>query len=295
MITVGQSIPHYTPTGLGARDIFFRQFNQVNFYVEDEKQENFYHALLRKLFPKLRITQIFPLGGKTRVLAHAKDPTNAAHACRSVYILDKDFDDLLGQAVSMENVFYLDRYCIENYVLEARAVLEIAIESKPRSERRELAKRIDFARFISRSRTKLGPLFRLFFAVQKFRLPLPNCDCKPETFCQKRKLAQLDPNKIATYASDVRRELINRGIFASKKEVAGFLKSAFPKTGPRDANISGSFLLAMTMHYLREKISIGNISLDSLLFRLARHCSSRKLRPLQLNIERYLARQECQD
>src|SRR5688572_10690170 len=132
MITPEESIPSRSSAGLAARDIFYEQFNTVHFYVEDEHEENLYLEILTRLFPTVRITQIFPLRGKQNVLAHAQDPVNAPRAGKSVYILDKDFDDLLGHIVKQENIFYLDRYSIENFLCEEDAVVQIALEAQPK-------------------------------------------------------------------------------------------------------------------------------------------------------------------
>lgn len=68
MITIEQSIPTKSDAFLKGIDIFYTQFNDVNFYIEDEDQENFYHSILKKLFPEIRLDKIFPLRGKDNVL-----------------------------------------------------------------------------------------------------------------------------------------------------------------------------------------------------------------------------------
>ena len=51
-------LPARSPAGMAALDVFYSDFNDVNFYVEDDEQENLYEAILRKLFSRLKIVRI---------------------------------------------------------------------------------------------------------------------------------------------------------------------------------------------------------------------------------------------
>ena len=289
MATARSNIPSASPAGLAARDVFFEQFNDVNIYVEDEDQQNLYLVIFRRLFPRLQINQIFPLSGKPNVLAHALDPVNAGRRSRSVYILDKDFDDLLGHMVNQENVFYLNRYCIENYLLGEDAVLELVLECEPRKSKDDLHAELNYGSFHSQTLTSLDPLFRLFFTVQRFNLGLKNTDLKSEQFSSPGKPWHIDPSSIRAYRTNVRTRVKAVGMLTKNKEFTRFLAHVFPRKGPRDANISGKFLLAMLYHYLRTKVRLGNCRLDSLCFRLAKNSSLTELRFLRLRIRRFLA------
>jgi hypothetical protein len=289
MVTESESIPTRSAAGLAARDIFFTQFNEVNFYVEDNEQENLYLEILGRLFPRLRITQIFGLGGKANLLKHARDPVNAANAGKSVYILDKDFDDLLGHVViDQPNVFYLDRYSIENYLVEEQALVQIALESNPRSRREDLRRDLAFKDFYAACLSSLKVLCAHFFAVQRFALGIPNAAQKMEAFSKAGKPWEVDPLAVAKYTRMVTDATIQAKIFSDAQAVAAFLETAIPRKGPRDANVCGKFLLTMAYHYLRHKASIGNVTLDSLRYRLSRNNSFKKLRFLRLRIADYL-------
>src|SRR4051812_46633890 len=109
-ITQEDSIPHKTDSYRLAESLFYRQFNDLDFYVEDSSQENLYWQLLRKLFGDIKITKIYPLGGKKNVIEFAKTHSSDL---RSVCIVDKDFDALLGAMNNIGCLFYLKRYSIE--------------------------------------------------------------------------------------------------------------------------------------------------------------------------------------
>lgn len=150
MISTQEGMPSWSPDALAARDIFYYNLNEVNFYVEDEDQENLYQLILCQLFPKIQITQIFPLGGKINVIAHAMDADNQSNSYRSIYLVDKDFDDLLGNIVKKANVFYLPKYCIENFLLEEAAVVEVAVEVQPKKTRGHLNQELAYTAFLNK-------------------------------------------------------------------------------------------------------------------------------------------------
>ncbi|MBO1361504.1 DUF4435 domain-containing protein [Acetobacter sacchari] len=131
------AFPQRSAGGLAAADIFYRNYNNFNFYVEDQDKENLYYEILRKIFPSLRFDKIFPLGGKSNIIVHARDSANASLPNR-VYIVDKDFDDLLHKKETISNVFYLNKFCIENFLIQESALIEVIVESCPTEKRDDI-------------------------------------------------------------------------------------------------------------------------------------------------------------
>lgn len=288
MITPEQSVPARSDAGLAARDVFYAQFNDVNFYIEDETQENLYLELLKRMFPRMRLVQVFALRGKANAIAHARDRASQMRARNAVYILDKDFDDLLGVAVTQSNIFYLDRYCIENYVLTESAMLQVAVDSAPHIARSTIKRKLAFAEFHSRLIASLKPLCRLFFVVQKFNLGLRNCDCRSEQFALAAKLWEVDPALKSAYEATVLKKCLEAHSFPNKQAFGDFLKCSLPRTGPRDANIPGKLLLGFSYHYLRALVPLAGVRLEALTYRLSRNSSLRSFRAIRTRIKSYL-------
>lgn len=282
-------VPAWSTEALFARDIFFGEFNDVNFYVEDEDQENLYLEILNRLFDKVKIDQIFPLGGKANVLVHAADFSSHRFG-KSIYIVDKDFDDLLGDKVQKDNVFYLSKYCIENFLIEERALLEIAVEAQPKKKRDRLLSELMVGDFISESLKNLDILFRMFFIVQRLDLGMGNCDCAPEAFSVNGKPYKIDTKKIEAYRTDMTNKILSKGLVQSEEDVNELIKNAYPPLSDdeRDIHISGKFIMAMLMHYIKMKIKCGNISLDSFAYRLAKNSNFENLYALRDDISAYL-------
>ena len=47
MVTLADSMPTKSDAFLKGIDIFYLQFNDVDFYIEDEEQENFYFEIFK--------------------------------------------------------------------------------------------------------------------------------------------------------------------------------------------------------------------------------------------------------
>ena len=129
-------LPTKSSSFLAGQDVLYGQFNDINFYVEDQDQESFYETTLKKLFPDIRIEKIFPLGSKDLVVNAAKLTTTDK---KKVYIVDKDFDDILNTKEAIPNLFYLKQYSIENYLTEETAIQKLIIEEKPKLKAPDIA------------------------------------------------------------------------------------------------------------------------------------------------------------
>jgi hypothetical protein len=99
--------PELTDSFLSGQDIFFGQFNEIEFYVEDTEQEHLYFNVLKKLFPDLKFEKIFPLNGKVNVVNESKLHVSNK---KKVFIVDLDFDHILGTKLNYSNLFYLNKY-----------------------------------------------------------------------------------------------------------------------------------------------------------------------------------------
>src|SRR5581483_5290310 len=113
------------------------------------------------------------------------------------YIVDRDFDDLLEKTFDHPNVFYLDRFCLENFLLERRALVEIVIENHPKKKRDDIENALPMIDDqLSSFYESLRPLFCLFFCAQYFDLSVKNCSSPPEAFCKPKRLWEVDGDAV---------------------------------------------------------------------------------------------------
>jgi hypothetical protein len=74
MVSDEESVPRKGIGYIASQSLFFAQFNDVDFYVEDEGKQNFYFVILSKLFSEISFERIYPLGGKQHLIRHAQQP-----------------------------------------------------------------------------------------------------------------------------------------------------------------------------------------------------------------------------
>ena len=147
--------------------IIRRQFNDVEFYFEDENQQEMYYSIMQKLFgEKIKFDKVFITCGKVNAYKQLKKHRNDS---RKVYILDKDFDDLLRKKKrGINNLFYLDRYSIENFLAEEEALKWLIISRRPTLNRNSVA--LPYNSLITQVTQDLRLLTSYFFLAGKYKL-----------------------------------------------------------------------------------------------------------------------------
>lgn len=283
-------IPTRSADGRAALDIFYIDFNDVNFYVEDEDQENLYEVILGKLFPELDICRVFPLCGKKNVLIHASDPANVNSIVKSIYIVDKDFDDFLNRKVNDERIFYLEQYCIENYLVDPSAIINVVIETHPKKKPVEINTSLMLDEVILDTLNSLRPLFHLFYCVQSFDLGLKNCKSKAEEFCDSKSLWKISEDRLMNYTAKVIKEAAKRNIVPPLNDPLNDERSALAREAEAHSLVSGKFLLTMLFHYVKAKYSLGAITFESFTFRVAKNSELSSLKPFSDKIRALLDR-----
>jgi Protein of unknown function (DUF4435) len=92
----------------------FQPLQDIDVYVEDENDEVFYRALLKRVGAnEIRVARVFGLGGRSAVIEAARayqDPQR-----RALFLIDGDLDWVRG--VALQGPAHLHRheaYCVEN-------------------------------------------------------------------------------------------------------------------------------------------------------------------------------------
>jgi len=268
-------LPVRGPDGLAALDIFYAGFNDINFYVEDAEQENLYEVILRRKFPGVRVDRIFPLGGKGAVRRHAEEPQNETLPAYRAYIVDKDFDDLLGAMSTHPNIFYLDFFCIENYLLEESAFVELVVESHPKKKRTIITTQLELALTMDGIFLSLRPLFVGFACVQRFDLGLLNCGSAPEMYCHKDRRWELDPAALDRYFVAI--ESVGSGFSPPITDPTSDARMADAMALDNNKLVSGKHVVCMVFHYIKSKYNLGSMTMGSFVYRLAKNCSMQQL------------------
>lgn len=289
MISKEESIPVKNDSYLLGEDIFYYQFNDVSFYVEDDEQENFFFSILKKLFPDIRLEKIFPLGGKENVVEEArKNQENK----KKIFIVDKDFDDVLGKIIEYSNLFYLDRYSIENYLLEEEALIEYVISERPRLKRENIHSLFNIEQCLTDIFHALKEIVYLHVLVQLKCSSLRNISLNHERFIQFHNSSfQLNDGNVNQYKQDIEQELKN---IDGRLTLLGQLQKV-KKMLPLNTNeqctihIPGKYTVKMLKRMIESLFGLTSRNIDSFSFHVADKSKFDSLSNLKQNIESYMS------
>lgn len=166
-------IPAYSEAGTDVLDAFYQDYVAAIFFFEDEHHEVVYERILMRILPRLRSFQVICLGGKTKVIAKAKEAR--PQGAKWLFVLDKDFDDLLGDVFEHQDVYYLRAFSLENYLVDLNGIIGLAVEMNPRDLTVRLAKErcMGFSAYMTRLHRSLDRINRLFVVARRYRVCIP--------------------------------------------------------------------------------------------------------------------------
>lgn len=274
--------PELTDSFLAGQDIFYAQFNNVNFYVEDTEQEHLYFNILKRLFDNVQFDKIFPLHGKTNLKNHAN---NNLGDKSKVYIADIDFEDILETKEEIENVFYLNKYSIENYFVEKSGLFELIREKSPKLKDSDITNLFDFNSKLKQSKVMLSELTCTFIVIQKYSLGKEYFGLNPaRDFDLSLNPPQLRNTFLPTYFNETEellKSLDGRYTLQSKQQE---FKKHFRSVNNALKNIPGKYLLNVIKHQLEKAGLINQISIESFSYKLSKECNLASLTSLKTEI-----------
>jgi hypothetical protein len=266
-------IPAYSAEAATALDLFFGEHVDLLLFFEDQDCEALYNVVAKKILPNRELRAIC-LSGKDSVLAHSKIKTD--YRAKRLYILDLDFDDFLNKLVDRENLVYLRRYSIENYLIERDAIIEVVQEEHPKADRSKIEAQINLENFLASASEPLMKLVKAFVAVQKYDLAVPNAALPIESFCDVANGRYPCEAKVAKYLGQVAEALVSREISSDVDSASVLVDEACPATAVLE-RAPGKMLLALIYRHLSNTAEIKSIRQPSLMYRLAKNCSFEEL------------------
>ena len=285
MISIEESFPKRGENYLLGQDILWSQFNDINFYVEDVNQENFYFQVLKKLFPSIKLNRIFPLGGKDNVITQA---TKSLKNNKKVFILDLDFDEILNRKENIKNVFYLKKYSIENYLLDSDAIFELIREENPKIKIADIKLKFTLNGFANECSNILSTLSCHFLLINKYGLGLPYLKIEPNRDCDFLSPTRcIKPVVINPYLNQVENELrIRKPRLKYSTQVSAHIKY-FKSSTKCLNNIPGKYLINLLKTQLKKLFAFCQMTLETFVYRLTKNCSFQDLEYLKLDIIKY--------
>lgn len=164
-----------------AVSVLMEDFNDIDIYVEDTAIESkkIYTELINRVFiDEYRIENIIPLGPSTKVIAEWKKSKPINDNRKKIFIIDGDYhllNDSLKDYLSGDNannhkgLFLLPRYCIENFLLDFKSLIEIVHDEVPVETRLEIKKVLNLDKWLLDNQN-LKDLFIYNSICQKFNV-----------------------------------------------------------------------------------------------------------------------------
>ena len=193
-----------------AASVFYEGFNDIDIYVEDTGPgvEKFYSILIqRAINERWKVNRIFPIGNYQEVINRCAMDQGAGGRTR-VYLVDGDLRLICKEEnVSLRRLVVLTRYCIENYLIDQVAVVEIAFEEHPNASLEDLLGVFQFEEWIWKLRRPLIRLFALYAVAWKYKRSLETVGYNVRLLV-KNGLGELNYTKVKAREVELENELL---------------------------------------------------------------------------------------
>lgn len=266
-----------------AATVFTEYRNTIDIYTEDcEKDKEFYVKLLKRLMADsdVIINDIHPLGCRRTVIDCCLRDTDSHR--KKLYIVDGDIYLQYKEKECVTNLYVLDAYCIENYVISEDAICNLAYIFNARDSYDNVKSALNIPQELDKI---AEPLIKLFFyysiqmeCTNQFRLL--NVD-----FYMNKTTNTLDNNIINNKIYEIRERLLTSGIPEERiDELLSNRNGLFPYNAQTLLKIvSGKDFLIPYFKYLIKKqlnCSVG-LPKEAWKFNLVDKCNIEKLRSLK--------------
>ncbi|PPU47611.1 hypothetical protein XarbCFBP7697_18950 [Xanthomonas arboricola] len=261
----------------------YEPLQDIDVYVEDEGDEAFYSHLLKRLgAPDVRVARVFACGGRDKVVEKAMAYTGQRPA---LFLIDGDLEWVREQPAPVgRNLYRLDGYCIENFLICGDGALTIVMQDAALTE--EAAKAaLNIDDWMSKISQPLIQLFAAFGTASSFAPGHKTVSLGVGRMCSKEESGRtvLDENKVGDHA---RQAIDAAKMMASEEEVENYRDRLIARAMQLDVPlkiVSGKdFLLPLLDFHLQ---SLGcRVRRSALRVRLAMSCRTDSLRGLSENL-----------
>lgn len=190
---------------------FFTYRNDIDIYTEDKiADKEFYRTIFKRLLgDEIKINDVTPLGCKTNVL-NEYNKQNKSDKRKKLFIVDGDLELILDtNRKSFSNLIVLDSYCIENYLINEKAGIELIYFSNGSESRENLKNKLNFDKWLEYNAPCLIALFINFAILRKYGGG-PIIKTAHDFLTQDGKETILNKDEIKKYSSDIKNEIIHQ-------------------------------------------------------------------------------------
>jgi len=267
--------------------VFFRYKNSVDVFVEDSYDDEFYKVLINRVFENTghKINKLITLGGKENVIDACKTDQKKRDVKR-VYIVDGDLE-LINDSneKDLDYLFVLDKYCIENYLIQEEPLVEI-IHDNILVDKEKIAKMLSFENWLKGISGDLVELFIHYSLCKKHAPTYPTVSFGVGNLCcQKGKVTVLDSTECRKRIESLKSELLKVISEEDYNDLVYDLRQKWPSTVKNVITIVSAkdYLLPLTEFRLQKfkKIKKFTLRRDSLRIRLAKLIDVKELEQIR--------------
>jgi len=201
----------YGLNALKAMPRLFSYRNDFDIFTEDKvADKEFYKTLFQNLLgEQIRINDVTPLGCKANVLS-AYESQSKNDKRKKFFIVDGDLDLITGTNRKEEdNLIILDSYCIENYLIDEKGIIEFLYFSNGTESKEQLKVKLNFEKWLNYNAKILIELFLNFALLKKYGGG-PIIKNANEFLKQENKQTILDKIKIKKYSEQIKKDIIDQ-------------------------------------------------------------------------------------
>lgn len=266
-----------------AVSLFYRKWNEIDVYIEDTGNltKTIYKNILNRLFiDDFKIMEVFPIGSRDKVIEESKNPIYVSR--KSVFIIDGDLDSILnGQLNGGKDLFRLRRYCIENYLLDRKALPTLICEECCQFTEDQAVSNLALDSWISTNETVAKKIY-VVFCLMRFFVPTDKTiSLRIGPFIADQSGNLSDP-KVTAYEAQKMIEIEAIAGRASLNEHKARIEGLLSLDGVSLLHYASGkdFLFPLINLYVRSKFQI-KCSGDSMKVRLSKLCDEESLDDLR--------------
>ncbi|SEG41095.1 DUF4435 domain-containing protein [Sphingobacterium lactis] len=274
--------PELSQTFLMGQDLMYKQFNEVDFFVEDIESEHMYFNIFKNVFSQVKFEKIFPLGGKENVIEAAKKTVANKD---KIYFVDQDFDGILETKCNYPNIFYLKKYSIENYLIQKESIFEIIRIKQPKFKDKEIEAIFDYKKLLFETTEFLKEMSIYFVVVRKFKLNDEYLKIiVHRDFDENTTSPYYKGNHIKNYIKQIETSLKSRDGRISINKHKKLIQNHFNTLEACLNNIPGKYLLSIIKQRLISKKLINANSDETFIYSLSKEFNPRIFNDIKLEV-----------
>lgn len=188
--------------------LFFKSKNDVDIFIEDSNDEEFYKVLLGRLTDGKRINKIISCKCKNELLK-ACEEDQIDRKRKRIYLTDGDLDLIINtNRTDLRYLHVLDKYCIENFLVQEEGIIEM-LHTSIVLDKSLIRKQLTLINYFKSISSPLIELFLHYSMTHLHKMGTKTVSVSVGNFCVKKKsINVLDIEKVEIKIQELRNEII---------------------------------------------------------------------------------------